>query len=167
AVGRRPLKIAMLSWETLHTIAAGGVAPHVTELAGALHKAGHTVHIFTRSTQNRTWENDISGVIYHEVNFNTDGDFVREIENMCSSFVGHFMQMEHRLGGFDIVHGHDWLVGPAVIQLASMNKRVVFTMHSTETGRCGNVQYGGQSARIREIEGQACHSAHRVIAVSG
>ena len=27
-------------WETLHTIAAGGVAPHVTELAGALHKIG-------------------------------------------------------------------------------------------------------------------------------
>ena len=40
-------------------------------------------------------------------------------------------------------------------------------MHSTETGRCGNVQYGGQSARIREIEGRACHSAERVIAVSG
>jgi len=167
AVGRRPLKIAFLSWETLHTIAAGGVAPHVTELAGALHKAGHTVHIFTRSTQNRTWENDISGVIYHEVNFNTDSDFVREIENMCAAFVGHFLHMESRVGGFDVIHGHDWLVGPAVIQLSSMNKRVVFTMHSTETGRCGNVQYGGQSARIREIEGQACHSAQRVIAVSG
>ena len=50
-----------------------------------------------------------------------------------------------------MIHGHDWLVGPAVIQLASMNKRVVFTMHSTETGRCGNVQYGGQSARIRGL----------------
>ena len=65
-LARRPLKIAMLSWETLHTIAAGGVAPHVTELAGALHKIGHTVHIFTRSTQSRTWENEILGVIYHE-----------------------------------------------------------------------------------------------------
>ena len=35
--------------------------------------------------------------------------------------------MEHPCGcgsgGFDIIHGHDWLVGPAVIQLASMNKR--------------------------------------------
>jgi len=166
-LARRPLKIAMLSWETLHTIAAGGVAPHVTELAGALHKIGHTVHIFTRSTQARTWENEILGVIYHEVNFGTDSDFVREIENMCSSFVGHFLHVEGKVGGFDVIHGHDWLVGPAVIQLANMNKRVVFTMHSTETGRCGNVQYGGQSARIREIEGRACHSAERVIAVSG
>ncbi|CAK9014954.1 unnamed protein product [Durusdinium trenchii] len=166
-LGRRPLKIAMLSWETLHTIAAGGVAPHVTELAGALHKIGHTVHIFTRSTQSRTWENEILGVIYHEVNFGTDSDFVREIENMCSSFVGHYLHVEGRVGGFDVIHGHDWLVGPAVIQLASMNKRVVFTMHSTETGRCGNVQYGGQSARIRSIEGHACHAAERVIAVSG
>lgn len=56
----------MLSWETLHTIAAGGVAPHVTELAGALHAAGHQVHIFTRSSNGTTWEHPIWGVTYHE-----------------------------------------------------------------------------------------------------
>ena len=32
-----------------------------------------------------------------------------------------------------------------------LHAEVVFTMHSTETGRCGNVQYGGQSARIRGL----------------
>mmetsp|Transcript_108130 Transcript_108130/g.271999 ORF Transcript_108130/g.271999 Transcript_108130/m.271999 type:complete len:2009 (+) Transcript_108130:103-6129(+) len=166
-VGRRPLKIAMLSWETLHTIAAGGVAPHVTELAGALHAAGHQVHIFTRSSNGTTWEHPIWGVIYHEVGFPTNSDFVREIENMCSAFVGHFLHVEGCVGGFDIVHGHDWLVGPAVSQLQAMGRRCVFTMHSTETGRCGNVAYAGQSARIRGIEGHACHAAERIIAVSG
>ncbi|CAE8610854.1 unnamed protein product [Polarella glacialis] len=166
-VGRRPLKIAMLSWETLHTIAAGGVAPHVTELAGALHKAGHDVHIFTRSTNASTWEHNVWGVTYHEVSFDSNSDFVREIENMCSAFVGDLLQVEPAVGGFDIIHGHDWLVGPAVAQLQSRGKRVIFTMHSTETGRCGNVAYGGQSARIRAIEGHACHAAERVIAVSG
>jgi len=166
-VARRPLRIAMLSWETLHTIAAGGVAPHVTELAAALNAAGHQVHIFTRSSNGTTWEHPIWGVIYHEVGFPTSPDFVREIENMCSAFVGHFLHVEGHVGGFDVVHGHDWLVGPAISQLQAMGRRCVFTMHSTETGRCGNVAYGGQSARIRDIEGHACHAAERVIAVSG
>mmetsp|Transcript_126119 Transcript_126119/g.364984 ORF Transcript_126119/g.364984 Transcript_126119/m.364984 type:complete len:1445 (-) Transcript_126119:202-4536(-) len=167
-VGRRPLKIAMLSWETLHTIAAGGVAPHVTELSAALHDAGHDVHIFTRSSSNwETWEHPVWGVQYHEVAFQTSGDFVQEIENMCGAFVGHLLHVEGHIGGFDIIHGHDWLVGPAISQLKAMGKRCVFTMHSTETGRCGNVAYGGQSARIRGIEGHACHAADRLIAVSG
>jgi len=58
-------------------------------------------------------------------------------------------------------------VGPAISQLKAMGRRCVFTMHSTETGRCGNVAYAGQSATIRGIEGHACHAAERVIAVSG
>jgi len=166
-VGQRPLKIAFLAWESLHTIAAGGVAPHVTELAGALHNAGHSVHIFTRTTNGKTWEHSVWGVVYHEVDFPPNSDFVREIENMCGAFVGHFCHVDGCIGGFDIVHGHDWLVGPAISQLASMGKNTVFTMHSTETGRCGNMQYAGQSARIRSIEGHACHAAGRLIAVSG
>ena len=32
------------------------------------------------------------------MNFGTDSDFVREIENMCSSFVGHFLHVEGRVG---------------------------------------------------------------------
>eukprot|EP00929_Paragymnodinium_shiwhaense_P042980 TRINITY_DN22156_c0_g2_i1.p1 TRINITY_DN22156_c0_g2~~TRINITY_DN22156_c0_g2_i1.p1 ORF type:complete len:1969 (-),score=563.19 TRINITY_DN22156_c0_g2_i1:210-6116(-) len=165
--GRRPLKIAMLSWETLHTIAAGGVAPHVTELAAALHRQGHSVHIFTRSAAMHTWEHPVWGVQYQEVAFAHDSDFVREIENMCGAFVSRLLEVEGHIGYFDIIHGHDWLVGPAVAQLSAMGKRTVFTMHSTETGRCGNVAYAGQSARIRDIEGHACHCAERVIAVSG
>lgn len=38
-----------------------------TQWKSILSYSGHTVHIFTRSTQARTWENEILGVIYHEV----------------------------------------------------------------------------------------------------
>ena len=50
--GRTPsflnMRIAMFSWESLHSIAVGGVAPHVTELAAALQRRNHEVHVFTR-----------------------------------------------------------------------------------------------------------------------
>jgi 1,4-alpha-glucan branching enzyme/glycosyltransferase involved in cell wall biosynthesis len=167
-VGRRPLRIAMLAWETLHTIAAGGVAPHVTELAADLNKLGHEVHIFTRSTQPRTWEHEIMGVWYHEVAFDTSPDFVREIENMCNALVWACFEYEGRSGKrFDLFHGHDWLAAKGIVQLKAANRPTIFTMHSTETGRCGNVAYAGQSARIRGIEGEGCHIADRVICVSG
>ena len=38
----------MLSWESLYSIAVGGLAAHVSELAEALHRRGHEVHVFTR-----------------------------------------------------------------------------------------------------------------------
>jgi glycosyltransferase involved in cell wall biosynthesis len=41
------IRIAMFSWESLHSIAVGGVAAHVTELAAALQHKGHEVHAFS------------------------------------------------------------------------------------------------------------------------
>lgn len=38
--GRRRLRIAMFAWESLHTHAVGGVAPHVTELTAGLARLG-------------------------------------------------------------------------------------------------------------------------------
>ena len=39
------MKIALLSWETLHSIPVGGVGVHVTELAAALQRKGHEIHV--------------------------------------------------------------------------------------------------------------------------
>lgn len=39
-ISKRPMCIAFFAWETLHTIAVGGIAPHVTELAAALRRVG-------------------------------------------------------------------------------------------------------------------------------
>ena len=57
------MRIALFSWESLHSIAVGGVANHVTELACALERKGHEVHLFTRLGQaNQPWYEQIHGV---------------------------------------------------------------------------------------------------------
>ena len=48
ARGGRRVRVALFSWETLHSIAVGGVGVHVTELAAGLRRRGHEVHVFTR-----------------------------------------------------------------------------------------------------------------------
>lgn len=163
-VSKKPLKIAMLSWETLHTIAVGGVAPHVTELAGALHGAGHEVHIFTRA-QGEPKDNEILGVHYHEVGYNRHGCMVQDTRNMCGAFVAALNGHESVWGAFDIVHGHDWLAGPGIMELKGQGKKVVFTMHSTEGGRNGDMGKGHPG--IKDIERHGCGAADKLIAVSG
>jgi glycosyltransferase involved in cell wall biosynthesis len=161
------MRIAMLSWESLHSIPVGGVGAHVTELAAALERKGHEVHVFTRMGWCQPHYQRIDGVHYHRCPFALHSDFVEEVNNMCRSFVHHVFQTEDYIGRFDIIHAHDWLAGNAMIWIKQgRGRKSVFTIHSTEYGRSGNHFWGGHSARIRYQERSAAHWADRVIAVS-
>jgi glycosyltransferase involved in cell wall biosynthesis len=161
------MKIALLSWESLHSIPVGGVAAHVTELGAALERKGHEVHVFTRMGPGQFQYERIHGVHYHRCPFQLNGNFVAEIDNMCGSFVQHVMDAEDFSGPFDVVHAHDWLAANAMTGIQQRRgRRGVLTIHSTEYGRCGNNFYDGESASIRFQEGAGTHWADRVIAVS-
>jgi len=162
------MRIAMLSWESLHSIPVGGVAAHVTELAAALERKGNDVHVFTRMGPGQSHYQLIHGVHYHRCPFQLHTNFVDEINNMCRSFVHYVFATEHFLGArFDIVHAHDWLTANAMIWIRQGRyRRTIFTMHSTEYGRCGNNFYGEQCARIRHQERAATYWADQVITVS-
>jgi glycosyltransferase involved in cell wall biosynthesis len=157
----------MLSWESLHSIAVGGVGVHITELAAALERKGHEVHVFTRMGHGQSHYARIDGVHYHRCPFDLHPNFVDEINNMCRSFVHHLFQTEDYIGAFDIIHAHDWLVGNAMIWFKqSRRRKCILTLHSTEYGRCGNHFCNGQSARVREQERASTFWADRIIAVS-
>lgn len=161
------MKIALLSWESLHSIPVGGVAAHVTELGAALERKGHEVHVFTRMGAGQALYQRLDGVHYHRCPFSLVRDFIDEINGMCRSFVHHVFETENYIGPFDIVHAHDWLAANAMIWIQQgRRRRGVLTIHSTEYGRCGNNFYAGQSARIREQERSGVHWADRVITVS-
>jgi glycosyltransferase involved in cell wall biosynthesis len=161
------MRIALLSWESLHSIAVGGVAAHVTELAAALERKGHEVHVFTRMDQGQRHYVRIDGVHYHRCPFSLNPDFIEEVNNMCRSFADHVFQTEDFIGPFDIIHAHDWLASNAMVWIRQgRGRRTCLNIHSTEYGRCGNNFFGGRSARVREIERAGTFWAHRVITVS-
>jgi glycosyltransferase involved in cell wall biosynthesis len=162
------MRIAMFSWESLHGAPVGGVATHVTELSAALERRGHDVHVFTRPGYGSGGVRRIDGVWYHYCPHNLNPNIVDETQDMCRSFVWHFFQTEDHIGHFDLVHGHDWLAASAVawIKDGRPDHKSVFTMHSTEYGRCGNVFHNGSSQRIRDLEWTGTYRADRVIAVS-
>jgi glycosyltransferase involved in cell wall biosynthesis len=161
------MKIALLSWESLHSIPVGGIATHVTELAAALEREGHEVHVFTRMGHGQAHYERVYGVHYHRCQFNLSPNFVDEINNMCRSFVQHVFDAENFSGAFDIIHAHDWLTVNAMIWIRQgRGRRGILTIHSTEYGRCGNRFCNGQSERVRSQERTGTQCADRVITVS-
>ncbi|MGD0458449.1 MAG: glycosyltransferase family 4 protein [Terriglobia bacterium] len=161
------MRIAMLVWESLHSIPVGGVAAHVTELAAALERKGNEVHVFTRMGPGQSHYQLIHGVHYHRCPFQLHSDFVEEVNNMCRSFVHYVFATEDFIGPFDIIHAHDWLAANAMIWIKQgRGRKTVLTVHSTEYGRCGNCFYAGRCARVRYQERAGTYWADRVIAVS-
>ena len=161
------MRIALLSWESLHSIAVGGVAVHVTELAAALDRREHEIHVFTRQGQSQPGYDFIDGVHYHRCPFALTTNFIDEVNNMCRAFVDAVLAVEDTVGSFDVVHAHDWLASNAAVWVKEgRGRRAVLTMHSTEYGRNGNRFLGGQAARVQEHERHGTYCADRVITVS-
>ncbi|MHC1635823.1 MAG: glycosyltransferase family 4 protein [Candidatus Methanospirareceae archaeon] len=161
------MRIALFSWESLHSIAVGGLAVHVTELAAALSRLGNEIHIFTRMGNGQPHYEVIHGVHYHRCPFDLNPNFVEEMNNMCRSFALHFFQTEDILGSFDIIHGHDWMTANALAEIKNKRgKKTVFTIHSTEYGRCGNIFYEGQSRNIRDLEWYGGFISDKIITIS-
>jgi len=163
----KKMRIAMFSWESLHSIPVGGVATHVTELAAALQRAGNEVHVFTRIGNGQKEYEVIEKVHYHRCHFESNHDFVVEVSNMCHSFAYHFSKTENLSGSFDIIHGHDWLTANALAEVRNAKStKIIFTLHSTEYGRCGNVFQEGQSKEIRNLEWYGGFISDKIITTS-
>ncbi|HMA92222.1 MAG TPA: glycosyltransferase family 4 protein, partial [Polyangiaceae bacterium] len=164
--GTRNVKIAFFAWESLHTVQVGAVATHVTELAAALDRRGHEVHVFARIGEGQRLYDVIDGVHYHRCPIDLDPDFVNEMTNMGRSLYQRLVETEgFQATPFDVVHAHDWLCSKGLVQAKNERGRhVVLTFHSTEFGRAGN--RGPQSGRIASIEAEGAYVADRIITAS-
>ena len=162
------MRIALCAWETLHSIAVGGLAVHVTELAAGLERAGHEVHVFTRRGPMQRGYEQIHGVHYHRVPYAWQVDFIEEIHELNRALVREIWAVEDALHiEFDVVHCHDWLtVLAGEWARIGRGRRFVLTMHSTEYGRNGNKFYGGRCQRVHDVEWRGCYEARRIITVS-
>lgn len=143
------LRIAMFSWESLHAMKVGGIAPHVSELSEALVARGHEVHVFTRAGGYGPYD-VVNGVRYQRVQCDYRGDVISQMDRMCSELVDRLEAVEGLFGHFDVLHAHDWHPVQALERVKRRSDRgFVFTFHSTEWGRNGNRHSG--SADFREI----------------
>jgi glycogen synthase len=163
------LRILLLSWEfPPHLI--GGLGRHVAELAPALGEQGVEVHVITpRLSAGAEQEQIAERVTVHRVplEIGEDDNLVASSRLANAALERKAHQLSAALGGFDLIHGHDWLVAYASVALKySLRLPLVVTVHSMERGRLqGNLQ-SEQSLAIHGTEWWLTYESWRVITVS-
>lgn len=161
------MKIAVLAWESVHSIMVGGLAVVVSRHAEALAKLGHEVHLFTRWNEGQSDSAYINNHYYHRCKFDPGQNLLSFTHNMSKSFVSRLHKVEKTFGRFDIVHGHDWHVVDALHELRNDGRIVILTFHSTEYGRNGGKF--GNWWEFKEVTGKERYGgyiANRITTIS-
>jgi glycogen synthase len=172
-------RVLLLSWEYPPVI-EGGLARHVRKLAEALVRQGVAVDVLTRGVggEGPTAANGSagareelpSGVRVHRVRepgWPRDlGRFVAWVERMNDDmFSAGEALAEGR--GYDLVHGHDWLVAHAAAALADrLAVPYVTTVHATEHGRHQGWVHDPPQSHIHVVERWMARRANAVIVCS-
>lgn len=161
------LRIGMFSWESLHGIRVGGIAPHVSDLSEALAARGHEVHVFTRAGERGPYDL-LNGVRYQRVHGGRPGYIIDQMDSMCHGMTDRLMAVEKLYGRMDVLHAHDWHPVTAMTGIKRKTGRdFIFTYHSTEWGRCGNRHSGSPVGReISHREWLAGYESKEVIVTS-
>jgi glycosyltransferase involved in cell wall biosynthesis len=170
------MKVLMLSWEfTPHIV--GGLGKHVVEIVPELVAAGIEVHLVVpnlgggahteplllpdgspAANGSRVYRVDASGM-QSDFFANTWHDNILVTE-FCHQLIKH-------VGGFDLIHDHDWLSGFAAIALKREHHLpLLATIHATEMGRNRGHLYADMQRSIHQAEWWLTYEAWRVIACS-
>lgn len=156
------MKILVLCWEFPPRI-VGGIARHVAELYPELVKLGHDIHLITPEVPSASLYEVVEGVHIHRVPVGQSNDFFHWVVNLNESIGLHGGKLIQEEGDFDIIHGHDWLVGDAAIALKHTFKiPLIATLHATEHGRCNGIHNDTQ-CYIYGKENLLAYNAWRVI----
>lgn len=148
----------------------GGLGKHVADLAPALAEQGIDVHIITpRLSAGESVEQLTDRLTVHRIPLDIGMDHnLVAFSRLANAALGQKGgELAAAVGGFDLIHGHDWLVAYSSVALKySLRVPLVVTVHSMERGRMqGNLQ-SEQSLAINGTEWWLTHEAWRVITVS-
>ena len=168
-------RVLILSWEYPPVI-EGGLARHVRKLAEELVRQGVAVDVLTRGTGGEALEmEECAGVCVYRVrepNWPRDLErFVGWVERMNQDMVraGETLAGERGSGqrGYELVHGHDWLVAHAGAALAErLGVPYLTTIHATEHGRHQGWVQDEPQAHIHAVEKWMAGRADSVITCS-
>ena len=155
------MNILMTTWE-FPPIKVGGVGSHCYDLCSALSKTGNNITVLSFGSEEKVEAvNDCLTI--HRVPSGRAPDTIS-----WSMFLGHRMEKKaaelHKEEKFDIVHAHDWMMVPAGIGIKKLlDIPMVFTLHSTESGRVGI--HDSYTRMINDLEWYGTYEASQVITV--
>lgn len=157
----------MFSWEyPPHMV--GGLGQHVYDLTRFLAKQGITTHIITPAVEDYPEYQIHEGTHIHRVGSPAkEGDHFKSwIFSFNSDAIRKAVHINDQVGGFDVIHAHDWLVAYAGRSVSKIfDIPLVTTIHATEHGRNLGLHNRFQ-IEINEIEKNLALEADKVICCS-
>ena len=114
-------KILVLSWEFPPRI-VGGIARHVAELYPEIVKLDYEIHLLTVAIVNIPSCEQVEGIKIHRVWVAENNNFFDWITEMNQSMYFCAEELIGTIGGFDLIHAHDWLVAQSAIPLKNKFK---------------------------------------------
>lgn len=162
------MRVLMVSWEyPPHVV--GGLGIHVMELAPALARQGAEVHIVTPRWSGGAAEDHDGNLHVYRVPPPTGPfeDYFDSAQQTNVRLGDAGEQLFQDLGGFDLIHVHDWLGAFAAERLKYAHKvPMLATIHATEMGRNHGHLRGDLQHSIHGTEWWLVYEAWRVICCS-
>ncbi len=161
------MKVLMFSWEyPPHMV--GGLGQHVYDLSRFLVKKGIITHVITPMVKEYPLYQISKGVHIHRVGSpaKEEDHFKTWIFSFNSEAIRQAVKLNSQVGGFDVIHAHDWLVAYAGRSVSKIfGIPLVTTIHATEHGR--NIGLHNRiQLEINEIEKNLALEAEKVICCS-
>lgn len=160
----------MLSWEyPPHVV--GGLGKHVADLVPALGRQGVEVHLLTPRWAGGKLEESLEGggsVYRLDPPAAGEGDSIHTVAWQANAILEERAhQLWGALGGFDLIHVHDWLVSFAGGALKHAFKTpLISTIHATERGRGRGALPSPMARTIDHTEWWLTYESWRVICCS-
>ena len=148
----------------------GGLGQHVYDISRFLVMQGIEVHIITPRVKGYPDQEEIAGVSIHRVGYPTSEANMDNFKCWTFTFnseaIREAVRLNSKVGRFDLVHAHDWLVAYAGRSVSKIFELpLVTTIHATEHGRNLGLHNSGQR-QIHEIENNLALEADKVICCS-
>lgn len=159
------MKILVLAWEFPPRL-VGGIARHVAELYPEIVNFGHEVHLLTVESPEAPPREIVEGIDVHRLPVPPGKNFLNWVGNLNEVMGRYGGELLATHGDFDLIHGHDWLVGDAAIALKHrFHIPLVATIHATEHGRFNGI-HNATNDYISGKEKDFATEAWRVIVCS-
>ncbi|MGE5415602.1 MAG: glycosyltransferase family 4 protein [Acidobacteriota bacterium] len=131
------MRVLMFSWEFPPQV-VGGLGRHVYELSRCMKAYGAEPHILIPRADGCPDYEVISGA--HVYRVGTPASAAKNFKAWTFGFnreiIRESVRLDQLLGGFDLIHAHDWLVAYGARSLKNvMQVPLVTTIHATEYGR--------------------------------
>lgn len=165
------MRVLMVSWEfPPHTV--GGLGRHVADIAPALAAQNVDLHIITPLVGDAVpHEQPARNLHVHRVatavRADNRADLIADTGCVNRDLEAAGIALHTDLGGFDLIHGHDWLTATTSMALQhAIQRPLVATIHSLEWGRMQGHVHTPHSWAIHTIERELAAHAWRTITVS-